>query len=202
MKYYAVKRGRETGVFEDWEKVKTLVNGFPGASFKSFATDKEAKRFLETDETENAVSAEKTAKAPERKTAIAYTDGSYNPETDRAGYGVIMKLGDGSVERLCGSVKSLGSRQITGETTAVMLAVTMAVIKNMKKIEIRYDYEGVEKWVTGEWSAEAQCAVEYSAFMKKMSKHIKFEFVKIAAHTGEAGNERADALAKMGCGVT
>lgn len=41
-KYYVVWKGKETGVFNSWDKVKKLVQGFEGAQYKSFAEKKEA----------------------------------------------------------------------------------------------------------------------------------------------------------------
>ena len=41
-KYYVVWKGKETGVFSSWDKVKKLVQGFEGAQYKSFAEKKEA----------------------------------------------------------------------------------------------------------------------------------------------------------------
>ena len=34
-KYYAVKVGRTTGIFETWDQCKASVNGYPGALYKS-----------------------------------------------------------------------------------------------------------------------------------------------------------------------
>ena len=44
-KYYAVRKGRQTGVFETWEQCQRQVTGFSGAEFKSFPTKEEALRF-------------------------------------------------------------------------------------------------------------------------------------------------------------
>lgn len=46
MKYYAVAKGRKTGIFTTWDDCQDQVKGFSGAVFKSFSTEKEAKRFL------------------------------------------------------------------------------------------------------------------------------------------------------------
>lgn len=46
MKYYAVAKGRKTGIFTTWDDCQDQVKGFSGAVFKSFCTEKEAKRFL------------------------------------------------------------------------------------------------------------------------------------------------------------
>lgn len=41
-KFYVVWKGKETGVFDSWEKTKSLVQGFEGAQYKSFASLNEA----------------------------------------------------------------------------------------------------------------------------------------------------------------
>jgi ribonuclease HI len=41
-KYYVVWKGKETGIFRSWEKVKKLAQGFDGAQYKSFTSIDEA----------------------------------------------------------------------------------------------------------------------------------------------------------------
>lgn len=41
-KYYVIWNGEETGVFDSWSKVQTLIKGYPGAKYKSFKTKAEA----------------------------------------------------------------------------------------------------------------------------------------------------------------
>lgn len=43
-KYYVVWKGKETGVFSSWDKVKKLVQGFEGAQYKSFTDKAEAEK--------------------------------------------------------------------------------------------------------------------------------------------------------------
>jgi len=44
-KFYAVRNGRETGVFRTWAECQEKVKGFSGAKFKSFPSLEEATRF-------------------------------------------------------------------------------------------------------------------------------------------------------------
>lgn len=46
VKYYAVAKGRKTGIYTTWKECETQVKGFSGAIFKSFETEAEAKRFM------------------------------------------------------------------------------------------------------------------------------------------------------------
>ncbi|XP_062064894.1 ribonuclease H1 isoform X3 [Lepus europaeus] len=44
--FYAVRRGRKTGVFLSWDECRAQVNRFPAARFKKFATEDEAWAFV------------------------------------------------------------------------------------------------------------------------------------------------------------
>ncbi|XP_067150363.1 ribonuclease H1 [Apteryx mantelli] len=44
--FYAVRRGRRTGVYRTWAECQEQVNKFPSASFKKFATEKDAWAFV------------------------------------------------------------------------------------------------------------------------------------------------------------
>jgi ribonuclease HI len=41
-KYYVIWKGKETGIFSSWDKVKKLVQGVEGAKYKSFGSKAEA----------------------------------------------------------------------------------------------------------------------------------------------------------------
>ena len=45
-KVYAVKRGKITGVFTNWEECKASVEGYPQAEYKGFASLSEAEAYL------------------------------------------------------------------------------------------------------------------------------------------------------------
>ncbi|XP_067400926.1 ribonuclease H1 isoform X2 [Emydura macquarii macquarii] len=44
--FYAVRRGRRTGVYETWEECREQVNKYPAASFKKFASEEDAWSFV------------------------------------------------------------------------------------------------------------------------------------------------------------
>jgi len=45
-KYYAVKKGKTTGIYRTWEECRTSVEGVSGAVYKSFKTLSEAEAFM------------------------------------------------------------------------------------------------------------------------------------------------------------
>ena len=44
-KYYAVRTGKKPGIYNTWEECKAVVDGYPGAQYKSFKTREEAEAF-------------------------------------------------------------------------------------------------------------------------------------------------------------
>ncbi|CAL1190686.1 unnamed protein product [Candida parapsilosis] len=46
MPYYAVAKGRNSGVYNNWSDCKDQVNGYSGASYKKFSTAAEARSFV------------------------------------------------------------------------------------------------------------------------------------------------------------
>ena len=49
-KFYAVRKGKKTGVFSTWDECKEQVTGFKGAIYKSFKTLVEAEEFVKGNE--------------------------------------------------------------------------------------------------------------------------------------------------------
>ena len=45
-KYYVIWKGKKTGVFSSWDKVKKLVQGYEGAKYKSFVSKEEATKAI------------------------------------------------------------------------------------------------------------------------------------------------------------
>lgn len=45
-KYYAVKKGKVPGIYFNWNDCKAMVDGYPGAVYKSFKAIEEAEKFI------------------------------------------------------------------------------------------------------------------------------------------------------------
>jgi ribonuclease HI len=45
--YYAIARGRKVGIYTNWNDAKKQIDGFRGAKYKKFATQQEAKQFID-----------------------------------------------------------------------------------------------------------------------------------------------------------
>ena len=238
-KYYAVRKGKETGIFRTWTECKTSVYGYSGAEYKGFALLEEAEAYLKNGkESKSKVSAESNSKdnfhelpggvagalrgnageeqssgatenavegdrreIPEQGTLLAYVDGSYDDSIKKYAFGCVFITPDGIVETECGNgdnAQSLQHRNVTGEMLGAMYAVKVAIMSGFSRIEICYDYQGIEKWVTGEWRSKTQLTRKYADAMREWGKEIEICFTKVAAHTNVYYNELADKMAKTG----
>ncbi|GCF92118.1 hypothetical protein NRIC_00090 [Enterococcus florum] len=191
-KYYAVKKGRKTGVFTTWANCQEQIKGYSGAIYKSFATKSEAEAFVKGD------SAKKT-KLRNEDSLIAYVDGSFDKKRQAYGSGIVLLKGNTILEELSipGKHKEFTeSYQIAGEVFGVLEAVSWAIKHQYSDIEIHYDYEGIEKWALGYWRANKPVSQYYVEAFKPLSKKIDVSFTKVKAHSGDTYNDLADELAK------
>ncbi|MCY1598008.1 viroplasmin family protein [Staphylococcus pettenkoferi] len=203
MKFYAVKVGREPGVYTSWDEVKEQTNGFKGAIFKAFKTEEQARVFIENDENkQKAVESENNIdekiRTLDNQSAILVTDGSYDKELKRYGYGLILIKSD-IEDRFYNSgnnEKFVESRNVSGEVFAVLEGLRICKANHLNKVTIYYDYEGLEKWAEGEWKVKSEISKHYIKELENY-KELNIDFVKVKAHSGHEYNEQADALAKL-----
>lgn len=172
------------------------IEGVSRPIFKSFSTPEEAEAFVKG---EDIPEVKHVITDPAK--AIAYTDGSYNATNCVCGYGCILITSNGEVELFgkarCSPNDMSTMRQIPGEIEAVKEAVIYCQKHNINDLVIYHDYTGVAEWALGHWQANHPITRSYQAFMQNID--IKVSFVKVAAHTHNAYNERADKAAKKGC---
>ena len=195
MKYYAVKNGREPGIYNSWAECQKQIHGFKNASYKSFTSRKEAEEFISN----------KKEMPKMEHGLIAYVDGSFNEKKKVYGYGAVLIDGQQVIKRLYGrgdNPDCLSSRNVVGEIFGALSAVKYAVEHpEYDGIVIYYDYMGIEKWAIGEWKANKKLTQYYASQMAEYRKKLPIVFIKVEAHTGDFYNEQADQLAKKAVGI-
>lgn len=187
-KYYAVKAGRNPGIYRSWDECKNEVNGYPGAVYKSFKTEEEAISFIEGEI--------KTNKTNEYS---IYVDGSYDSVSKIFGWGIVI-VGKSSLEEFKGFAKNSDHeyRNVAGEIYGTVNACKIAIERSYKSIDLYYDYTGIRHWALGEWKRNNPLTQRYYEFMQSALKVLSINFVKVKSHSGNKYNELADKLAKEG----
>lgn len=203
-KYYAVKVGRKTGIFtEPWDTVKTYIDWFSGAQYKSFKTRNEAQKYIKDGNPianksihNKTVSTEKSTNPNE---VSIYVDGSFNQYTNEIAYA--YSVVDSPITKAEKVNEPLQMHNVLGEIVASEKAITWAINQNYQKVTIFYDYLGIAAWANNDWKTNNQRTKLYKQHIDTFRKSIDIAFTKVAAHTGIDYNEQVDKLAKAALGI-
>lgn len=197
-KFYAVRKGRATGVFRTWKDCQAQITGFSGAEYKSFLTMEEAMEYVA-----GPKEVKRCEPVEERERAVAYVDGSYHAGTKEYSYGAVLcHLGKEYEYSEKGVDASLADmRNVAGEILGAQKMMEFCVAHGIKVLDLYYDYEGIEKWCTGAWQAKKPGTQAYRDAYNTMKSKLQVNFHKVAAHTGVELNERVDQLAKRALGM-
>jgi len=195
-KVYAVRKGRQAGLFYSWPQCQEQIKGYSGAEYKSFKTEEEAKAYL-AGAMNKVIPSLPTGEIPDN-VMLAYVDGSYNIATKEYSAGVvILWKGEEITFSQKGNDPELAPmRNVAGETMGAKIAMTYALEQGVPTIVIYHDYEGIEKWCTKAWEAKQEGTKKYKQFYEQAAKQLEIHFVKVKAHSGDKYNEQADQLAK------
>lgn len=192
-KYYAVKVGRNKGIYDTWDKCKKEIDSYSGAIYKSFSNYDDAVFFLEGPKIKNDIQNVSLS-----KTVKAYVDGSYSLNENKYSYGCVL-LTDNETIKFGGVDNNpdyIGMKNVSGELLGSMEAIKWARENKYDSIVVYHDYEGIERWANGNWKANKKGTKEYIDFINYYRKYINISFVKVQAHSGDTFNEEADKLAK------
>ena len=196
-KVYAVRKGRTTGIFMNWDDCKAQVDGFAGAEYKSFADPSEAMAYLGLECGPEAAE----EKFPEG--VRAYVDGSFDSSSGRFSCGVVIVETDAEgrtetteLNAAFDDEEAARQRNVAGEIMGSKLAIDHCIANGVKAVEIYHDYEGIGAWADRRWKANNTLTQGYRDYVADARKNMDIRFVKVKAHAGNKYNELADKLAR------
>ena len=208
-KFYAVRQGRKTGMFLTWDECKKQVMGYPGAIYKSFGTEAEAKEYLgivddgarqKTDMSGNSGVVEEN---PTSDAVEIYVDGSYHAATKEFSYGMVVLI-DGREEKFSQKMSDpelAQMRNVAGEIKGSEAAMQYALDHKIPSIIIYHDYQGIASWCNGDWKANKAGTIAYRDFYQKAKQKVHIEFRKVKGHSNDKYNDMVDELAKEALGI-
>jgi len=216
MKFYAVARGRKTGIFTSWPDAERQVKGFAGARFKSFKTKQEALAFLEDPVyTNSASSTKKLGDTPKKKknghqqqtkheypenAVMVYTDGGAIGNPGPGGYGVVFETG----ETFSGGFNLTTNNRM--ELLAVIVALE-ALEGETRPICLHSDSRYVVNGITKNWAqawkrrgwkkSDGTPAMNPDLWQRLLDllPGLDIRFIWVKGHAGNPLNEACDHLA-------
>ena len=197
-KFYAVRAGRQTGIFESWDICKAQVTGFKGAEFKGFPSLQEAEAYMQGEKPAAAAASEQLSQG-----AIAYVDGSYHIGTKEFSCGAVLFVNGEELHfsEKFNDPKLAEMRNVAGEIKGSETVIRYCLEHDIPEVTIYHDYVGVGRWATGEWKANKEGTQAYRMFCTQASSKIQLHFVKVKGHSGDKYNDLADRLAKDALGI-
>ncbi len=201
MKFYGVRRGRITGVFDNWDACRKQVYKFPEAEYKAFPTREEALAFI----SRPAVSRPNPKPLSDGSSvslAEIWVDGSCLPQKDgslKIGWGLLVKQDGQEVFRAKGNdipTEAVVHRNVAGEIFGILKSLEWCQQHGISEVRIYFDYQGLESWANGTWQAKLPFTQEYAKTVKKSG--ITIHWTKVKAHSGNPENDIVDQLAKEG----
>jgi ribonuclease HI len=206
MKYYAVVKGSQQGIFTSWEVTSKLVLGYPGAIYKSFGRLEDAEKFMQEGNAGNRKDKDFRIQRkptigiviPLNNRSMIFTDGSAKNQI--AGYGLVLIKPTGDVFKYYGRVPyQPGTNQ-----KAELYAIYASLFVDDGPLQIMTDSEysinsltkWTESWVAKDWRGVKNKDLIEPIYILLKDRDVIFRHVK--AHSGIKYNEEADRLAKLG----
>ena len=135
-----------------------------------------------------------------------YTDGACKGNPGPGGWGVLLKAADSQKELFGGELATTNNRM---EMTAVIEA--LSALKRPCQVRLHVDSQyvlkGMTEWLPGwkarGWKTAAKAPVKNVDLWQRLDQLVntaghKIDWRWVRGHTGDPGNEQADALANRG----
>ena len=208
-KFYAVKRGRKTGLYTVWAECAAQVKGFQGAVYKGFMTENEARAWLggaDARAEQPRAAAEMAAPSAPDADYIIHTDGSClrNPGGAGGWAAVIETAATGAVEEKSGGDPETTNNRM--ELTAALMALSavpegarVALYTDSQYLKNAFTKFWLPAWKKRGWKkADGEPVLNQDLWVQLdaafAARQVQFHWVK--GHAGNPRNERCDVLAR------
>lgn len=208
-KFYAVKKGRKTGIFTTWAECQKQVSGFPKAEFKSFISKQEADSWLKEIKSSNE-------NKRKNYSIIVYTDGGsrnhgnkkgeHVKKNDKAAWAYLIKYQGSIISDTDGEYGSTNNRMEIMALKKALLDLKQRELQNEKILVVldsKYVLDAITKrwlqlWEKNGWKTSAGTGVKNKELWMEISRllpefsNLDYQWTK--GHANDEGNNLVDEL--------
>ncbi len=134
---------------------------------------------------------------------IIYTDGACRGNPGPGGWGVILSY-KGTVKEFYGGEKNTTNNRMELMATISALESLTRPCKIQLNSDSKYVLQGITEWLPNwkkrGWKTAAKAPVKNEDLWRRLdsaAQHHDIEWQWVKGHSGDAGNDRADALANL-----
>lgn len=164
-KVYAVRSGKQTGIFNTWEECQSATKGYSGAEYKSFKSMADAEQYMRGD-------APLSVSLPSVGVLLTFTSKLK---------GNVLKFTVILQSKLMTDVVSVETDvsgyplSLVSDILPVVTGLYRAKSLGISEVTVVHRNEGVEAWYTGAWSANTDFTRQYAAVARSLGLVLKFE---------------------------
>lgn len=164
-KVYAVRSGKQTGIFNTWEECQSATKGYSGAEYKSFKSMADAEQYMRGD-------APLSVSLPSVGVLLTFTSKLK---------GDVLKFTVTLQSKLMTDVVSVETDvsgyplSLVSDILPVVTGLYRAKSLDISEVTVVHRNEGIEAWYTGAWSANTDFTRQYAAVARSLGLVLKFE---------------------------
>ena len=164
-KVYAVRSGKQTGIFNTWEECQSATKGYSGAEYKSFKSMADAEQYMRGD-------APLSVSLPSVGVLLTFTS---KLKDDVLKFTVTLQ------SKLMTDVVSVETDvsgyplSLVSDILPVVTGLYRAKSLGISEVTVVHRNEGIEAWYTGAWSANTDFTRQYAAVARSLGLVLKFE---------------------------
>jgi len=138
---------------------------------------------------------------------IIYTDGACKGNPGPGGWGVLLRSADGTEKEMFGGELATTNNRMEMMAVIEALAALKRPCQVVLHLDSQYVLKGITEWLDGwkarGWKTASKQAVKNVDLWQRLDALVagaghRIEWRWVKGHAGDAGNERADALANRG----
>lgn len=172
MAFYAVKKGKKTGLYEDWASCQEQIKGFPNAEFHKFDDEKDALRYLMGEELKpKAKPKSEIVKLKSNTQCNVFTGGVYVKDQSRCNLAIIIEDINGKQTYFTAVIDDFCAKQqtIAAELLSAFVGLQIAMDKEYTDINLYSNWDGIKKWATKEHAPKSQPACAFVRYLDEIS---------------------------------